>query len=57
VRRTDPSLPGNKYGVPWNDPDINISWGVASPLVSDKDAKNPKLADIPREFLPRYSSK
>jgi dTDP-4-dehydrorhamnose 3,5-epimerase len=48
--------PSDEHGILWNDPDINISWGVASPLVSEKDAKNPKLADIPREFLPRYSS-
>jgi dTDP-4-dehydrorhamnose 3,5-epimerase len=47
--------PGDEHGIVWNDPDINIAWGVARPLVSDKDAKNPKLADIPREFLPRYS--
>lgn len=47
--------PGDEHGLLWNDPDINISWGVASPLVSDKDKKNSKLADIPRELLPRYS--
>lgn len=49
--------PGDEHGVLWSDPDINISWGVAGPLVSEKDAKYSKLADIPREFLPRYSSK
>jgi dTDP-4-dehydrorhamnose 3,5-epimerase len=48
--------PSDEHGILWNDPDINISWGVASPLVSDRDAKNSKLADIPSEFLPRYSS-
>jgi dTDP-4-dehydrorhamnose 3,5-epimerase len=47
--------PSDEHGILWNDPDINISWGVASPLVSERDAKNSKLADIPREFLPRYS--
>ena len=47
--------PDDEHGILWNDPDINIAWGVASPLVSDKDAKNPTLANIPREFLPRYS--
>jgi dTDP-4-dehydrorhamnose 3,5-epimerase len=47
--------PGDEHGILWNDPDINISWGVARPLVSDKDAKNSKLADIPHELLPRYS--
>jgi dTDP-4-dehydrorhamnose 3,5-epimerase len=48
--------PSDEHGVLWNDPDINISWGVASPLVSERDSKNSKLIDIPREFLPRYSS-
>ncbi len=47
--------PGDEHGVLWSDPDINISWGVGSPLVSEKDAKYSKLADVPREFLPRYS--
>ena len=48
--------PSDEHGVLWNDPDINISWGVVSPLVSERDSKNSKLIDIPREFLPRYSS-
>jgi dTDP-4-dehydrorhamnose 3,5-epimerase len=48
--------PSDEHGVLWNDPDINISWGVASPLVSERDSKNSKLADIPLEFLPCYSS-
>jgi len=47
--------PGDEHGILWNDPDIDIAWGVARPLVSDKDSKNPTLANIPREFLPRYS--
>ena len=47
--------PGDEHGILWNDPDIKISWGVASPLLSEKDATNSKLADIPSEFLPRYS--
>ena len=48
--------PSDEHGILWNDPEIAISWGVATALVSDRDAKNPKLADIPRELLPRYSS-
>ena len=47
--------PGDEHGILWSDPDINISWGVGSPLVSEKDAKYSKLADIPRKFLPRHS--
>jgi len=49
--------PNDEHGILWNDPDINIEWGVTSPLVSDRDAKNCKLAEVPRELLPRYSSK
>jgi dTDP-4-dehydrorhamnose 3,5-epimerase len=49
--------PSDEHGILWNDPDINIEWGVTDPLVSDKDAKNSKLADVPSDLLPRYSSK
>jgi len=49
--------PGSEYGIIWNDPDLAISWGVANPLVSEKDAKYSTLAAMPREFLPHYSEK
>jgi dTDP-4-dehydrorhamnose 3,5-epimerase len=49
--------PTDECGVSWNDPDINISWGVLNPLVSEKDSQFPRLADISREFLPRYPAK
>ena len=46
--------PNDEHGIIWNDPDLAIRWGIASPLVSEKDSTYPKLADVPREFLPRY---
>ena len=49
--------PGDEYGIIWNDPDLAISWGVSSPLVSEKNLKLSTLASIPREFLPRDSTK
>jgi dTDP-4-dehydrorhamnose 3,5-epimerase len=49
--------PSDEHGILWNDPDLAISWDVSNPLISEKDAKNPTLAEMPREFLPRYSSK
>ena len=49
--------PTSEYGIIWNDPDLAISWGVANPLVSEKDAKYSTLAAMPREFLPRYAKK
>jgi dTDP-4-dehydrorhamnose 3,5-epimerase len=44
--------PAEERGIAWNDPDLNISWGVSAPLVSEKDAGYPTLSRIPREFLP-----
>jgi len=49
--------PGGEFGVLWSDPDLKISWGIANPLVSEKDAKLPVLASIPRAFLPKYQGK
>jgi dTDP-4-dehydrorhamnose 3,5-epimerase len=44
----------DEHGILWNDPALNISWGLASPLVSGKDAKFPKLADVPPDLLPSF---
>jgi dTDP-4-dehydrorhamnose 3,5-epimerase len=30
-------------GIIWNDPNLNIDWGIENPLVSEKDKKLPKL--------------
>lgn len=49
--------PASEYGILWNDPDVAISWGVANPLLSEKDANYSTLASLPREFLPRYPAK
>lgn len=47
--------PRDEHGIIWNDPDLGIRWDVANPLISEKDSKYSKLADVPDEFLPRYS--
>jgi len=47
----------DEHGILWNDPALNISWGIDAPLVSEKDAKLPKLADVPRALLPRFEPK
>ena len=49
--------PMDEHGILWKDPDLAIAWGVSNPLVSEKDAKYPTLASVPREFLPRYVKK
>ena len=49
--------PADEHGILWHDPGLNITWNVAHPIVSEKDLKSPKLADVPRDLLPRYSGK
>lgn len=44
----------DEHGIAFNDPDLNIAWGTTSPLLSEKDQHLPSLAEVPREFLPRY---
>jgi len=47
--------PEDECGVLWSDPDLKISWGIESPIVSERDQRLPTLATIPRESLPRYT--
>jgi dTDP-4-dehydrorhamnose 3,5-epimerase len=47
--------PEDECGVLWNDPELKIPWGIASPTVSEKDQHLPRLAAIPSESLPRYT--
>jgi dTDP-4-dehydrorhamnose 3,5-epimerase len=37
-------------GIIWNDPDLNIKWPVKKPVLSEKDAKLPKLCDVDINF-------
>jgi dTDP-4-dehydrorhamnose 3,5-epimerase len=51
---SDYYAPEDEHGIIWNDPALNISWGIATPVLSGKDAENPALASIPEEHLPKY---
>jgi dTDP-4-dehydrorhamnose 3,5-epimerase len=51
---TDYYHPEDEYGIIWNDPDLDIPWPVATPLLSYKDQKFPQLRDLPPEELPVY---
>lgn len=41
-------------GVRWDDPAIGIDWPISSPLLSEKDAKAPLLAEVAESRLPEY---
>lgn len=37
-------------GLLWNDPELKIDWMTETPILSDKDQLNPKLADFTSPF-------
>jgi dTDP-4-dehydrorhamnose 3,5-epimerase len=47
---TDLYAPENDGAVRWDDPALGIDWGVTVPVLSDKDARAPLLADIGTPF-------
>jgi len=51
---TDLYTPGDEYGILWSDPTIDVVWPIENPTLSEKDAENPKLKDMPEENLPVY---
>ncbi len=36
--------------IAWNDPEIGVDWGIDAPVLSEKDAKAPRLADSDVNF-------
>ena len=43
----------DENGVAWNDPTINLDWGVTAPLLSPRDQQNRFLRDISADELPK----
>lgn len=44
--------PESEFSILWNDPEVNIDWPDLDPILSEKDSKAFRLAEIPREKLP-----
>jgi dTDP-4-dehydrorhamnose 3,5-epimerase len=45
----------SERGIRWDDEQLNIQWGVSSPIVSDKDKALPTLAElIGKSVISRY---
>lgn len=46
--------PASELSLRWSDPAIGITWPIAEPRLSQRDAAAPLLAEIPEERLPTY---
>ena len=48
----------DEFGVAWNDPELNIDWGLdpAEVVLSGRDAANPPLSEIDPATLLSFSS-
>jgi dTDP-4-dehydrorhamnose 3,5-epimerase len=49
---TNYHAPDHSHGLAWDDPALGIDWGIgaAEAILSDKDRRNPHLADLPNFF-------
>jgi dTDP-4-dehydrorhamnose 3,5-epimerase len=36
----------DELGIAWNDPDLGIDWPDEDPILSDRDRRNPRLAEV-----------
>lgn len=43
-------------GIRWDDASLAIDWPVSAPLLSEKDADAPFLADVPADRLPVFTA-
>jgi dTDP-4-dehydrorhamnose 3,5-epimerase len=39
-----------EMGFRWDDPDINIDWGISSPVISERDSRAPLFRDFVSPF-------
>lgn len=47
--------PDDEHGIRFDDPDLAIDWGVATPIVSAKDRTHRPLREVPHSLLPSYA--
>ncbi len=51
---TDFYSPEDEFGIFWADPTIGIDWPIETPVLSEKDIRNPKLDEVQEGWLPIY---
>lgn len=45
--------PADEFGILWNDPELDITWPVREPILSEKDRTAPRLAEL-TDVLPVF---
>lgn len=53
---TDVYVPECERTILWNDPALAIEWPVATPVLSERDARARRLADLAEHELPSFPS-
>ena len=43
----------DELGILWNDPSLGLDWGAGTPVLSERDLRNPLASAIPADLLPR----
>ncbi len=43
----------DEHGVAWDDPGLAVDWKWSEPVLSDRDRRNPALAELAADRLPR----
>ena len=51
---TDYYYADDQYGIAWDDPELNIRWNLADPLLSAKDRCHLPLSKVSVQNLPIY---
>ncbi|MCU1371100.1 MAG: dTDP-4-dehydrorhamnose 3,5-epimerase-like enzyme [Ilumatobacteraceae bacterium] len=46
--------PADELGVAWDDPEVGADWGVADPVLSERDQALPRRAAIPAGHWPQF---
>ncbi len=46
--------PADELGVAWDDPVVDADWGIADPVVSERDRTNPRRDDLPVDRRPHH---